>query len=403
MKLLVFAHTPPPFHGQSYMVQTMLEALGGDRRGKPLRHADATSAAVDCLHVNVRLSRSIEDVGAVGFGKLLRLLWHCADAIWCRFRYRVRAFYYVPAPAKRGAIYRDWITLAICRPFFPTVIFHWHASGLGRWIMTEAKPWERWLTMRLLGEAELSVVLASALSEDAAHLSPRRMAVVPNGIPDPCPAFETEILPIRRARRLARHRRNAAGAAQNDEECVYEVLFLGSCTHEKGVFDTVEAVAIAAAELQRRSISLVLRLTVAGIFVSDDERVQFEAIAEARGVNVTQIGFASGPTKYRLLANSDCFCFPTYYPAEALPTSVIEAMAFGLDVVATAWRAIPDMLPAEVEPVPIRDPAAVAAALVRSALATSDDAERMRERFLERFTLDRFAADLKHELRTAVA
>src|SRR5216684_2146980 len=32
MKLLVFAHTPPPHHGQSYMVQVMLEGFGGDRR-----------------------------------------------------------------------------------------------------------------------------------------------------------------------------------------------------------------------------------------------------------------------------------------------------------------------------------------------------------------------------------
>ncbi len=36
MKLLVFAHTPPPHHGQSYMVKLMLDGFGGDvrRRGK---------------------------------------------------------------------------------------------------------------------------------------------------------------------------------------------------------------------------------------------------------------------------------------------------------------------------------------------------------------------------------
>jgi hypothetical protein len=30
MKLLVFAHTPPPHHGQSYMVKLMLDGFGGD-------------------------------------------------------------------------------------------------------------------------------------------------------------------------------------------------------------------------------------------------------------------------------------------------------------------------------------------------------------------------------------
>src|SRR5712671_6997716 len=34
MKLLVFAHTPPPHHGQSYMVKLMLDGFGGDQRQK---------------------------------------------------------------------------------------------------------------------------------------------------------------------------------------------------------------------------------------------------------------------------------------------------------------------------------------------------------------------------------
>jgi len=32
MKLLVYAHTPPPHHGQSYMVQLMVHGFGGDHR-----------------------------------------------------------------------------------------------------------------------------------------------------------------------------------------------------------------------------------------------------------------------------------------------------------------------------------------------------------------------------------
>ena len=35
MKLLVFAHTPPPHHGQSYMVGLMLNHFGGDQRQRP--------------------------------------------------------------------------------------------------------------------------------------------------------------------------------------------------------------------------------------------------------------------------------------------------------------------------------------------------------------------------------
>ena len=34
MKLLVFAHVPPPYHGQSYGVQRMLRGFGGNLFGQ---------------------------------------------------------------------------------------------------------------------------------------------------------------------------------------------------------------------------------------------------------------------------------------------------------------------------------------------------------------------------------
>src|SRR6185436_2325548 len=65
MKLLVFAHTPPPHHGQSYMVQLMLEGLGGDHRQRkksdPPRPGDVHG--IQCYHVNTRLSKRLEDIG----------------------------------------------------------------------------------------------------------------------------------------------------------------------------------------------------------------------------------------------------------------------------------------------------------------------------------------------------
>src|SRR5207247_1905809 len=69
MKLIVFSHTPPPHHGQSYMVQLMLAGFGGDRRKA---HHPTTveengvkeaSHDIHCYHVNARLSQKLEDIG----------------------------------------------------------------------------------------------------------------------------------------------------------------------------------------------------------------------------------------------------------------------------------------------------------------------------------------------------
>ena len=112
MKLLIFAHVPPPHHGQSYMVQLMLDGLGGDRRK---HHPPGVHSPhqIECYHVNVRLSKRLQDIGDFRLWKLLLLLGHCLEAIWCRFRYGVMNFYYIPAPGKRSALYRDWVVMLI--------------------------------------------------------------------------------------------------------------------------------------------------------------------------------------------------------------------------------------------------------------------------------------------------
>ena len=119
MKLVVFAHTPPPFHGQSYMVRLMLESFGGDQRRKDLNRPAPVTPGIECYHVNARVSKNLEDVGGARVGKLVLLLGHCAQAVWCRFRYGARTLYYVPAPGKSFALYRDWLVMGACRPQKP--------------------------------------------------------------------------------------------------------------------------------------------------------------------------------------------------------------------------------------------------------------------------------------------
>jgi glycosyltransferase involved in cell wall biosynthesis len=80
------------------------------------------------------------------------------------------------------------------------------------------------------------------------------------------------------------------------------------------------------------------------------------------------------------------FLFPSYFANEGQPLNLIEAMAFGLPLVSTRWRGIPEMLPdgyaGLVEP---RDPAAAARALIE--VVQNEDGLRLRDRFRDRFQL----------------
>lgn len=409
MKLLVFAHVPPPHHGQSYMVKLMLDGFGGDARRKTAAAAPASVPGVECYHVNCRYSEGLEDIGAFRLGKFWSALRFCLEAIWCRFRYGVRAFYYVPAPGKRAALYRDWIVMLLCRPFFRDFIHHWHAVGLGDWLRREGNWFERWLTHRLLGHPTLGIALAIPNLRDALWFRSRRVAIVANGIPDPCPDFESAILPRRRARLEARlHLLVGAPGESPDrvaagkEPEIFHVLYLAHCTRDKGLFDTIDGVALANTRLRTEGSPLRLHLTIAGAFLSGEEEREFRERLAQPDVNaptpcVTYAGFVGGPEKAALLRLADAFCFPTYYANEGQPVNLIEAMAHGLPIVTTRWRAIPDSLPAEgARFVAPQAPAEIAEMLC--SLGGLDAAEALREEFLRRFTEQRFLEGLRAAL-----
>ena len=387
VKLLIFAHKPPPHHGQSYMVELLLNAFGGDVRNRPSDgRAQTPSPAVECYHVDCRFSDGMADIGSIRLGKFFLLLKYCWQAIQCRFRFGVRDFLYIPAPPVRSAIYRDWLVMALCRPFFRRRIYYWQAAGLGDWLDSTARPWERWLTLALLGRPDLSVVLGEYCLGDAAALQSKRASVVPNGIPDPCPDFVESILPLRVERTAAR---------STPKPRRFQILFLSLCTREKGLFDTIEAVAILNQRLAAAKVSTRVQLTVAGKFWRAEEELEFHQrlarpdlngdITDPDRMAVRYAGFVGGVDKARLLRDSDCLCFPTFYQAESFGIVLIEAMAFGLPVVTTRWRTIPELLPEGypglVDP---HSPAQIAAALEK--LLTEGYDPRLRDRFLERFT-----------------
>ena len=400
MKLLVFAHTPPPHHGQSYMVKLLLDGFGGDGRKQKSPTPDAYG--IECYHVNARFSKSLEDVGEFQGTKVFLILFFCLQAIWCRFRYGVTTLYYVPAPGKTVAVYRDWLVMFLCRPFFKKIILHWHAAGLAKWLETSVQMRSRVITYRLFKPVDLSIVLSRYNFADAEKLLSRRITIVPVGVPDPCPQFAENILPKRHARATALKKilagETPAGA---NSEKIISVLFLAHCTRGKGVFDTVAAVVLANEAAVAEKSQSRFRLTLVGGFASSHEEKELRDLVVQRGLQDTVeiLGFVPAARKAQMLTEADVFCFPTYYLAENQPGNLIEAMAYGLPIVTTRWRSLPEMLPPDypglVDP---KSPEQIAGAL--RLMAASDFAAPLRDIFLRRFTLEQHLAGMAAAIRS---
>lgn len=388
MKLVLFAHTPPPLHGQSYMVAQLLDYLGGDARHRT--NASGTEpAGLSCYHVNARVSGTLADVGRFQSSKPLRLMGHILHAWHCRCRLGADVFFHVPAPAKRSALVRDWLVLALCRPFFRHRICWFQATGLGDWLETKASPSARWLTRKLLGRPDLSIVLGEWGRRDAVALASRRIIVVPNTVPDPCPPDGASVLRERAARAEARAQLcgSAAGTrSETSEAGRFRLLFLSLCTRDKGLFDAMDGVLLLNQRLAGAGSPLRVELNIAGEFPDPAERAEFDRRARAPGWRdardvalLRQHGFVEGAAKLKLLRDSDGMCFPTYYAAEGFPLVLIEAMAWGLHIITTRWRIIPELFPEGfdglVEP---QQPAQIADAIERRLLRLPEVALRRR-------------------------
>ena len=349
MKLLVLAQTPPPLHGQSLMVQTLVAGL------------PAHGVAVH--HVNLGLSRDAADIGRWRLGKFFAVLGACARAVAGRFRHGCDTLYYVPAPGKRGALYRDWIVMLLCRPFFNRLVLHWHATGLGEWLASGATAPERWVTQLLLGRADLSIVLAEALRGDAVALRAKKIAVVANGIADPLAGAEPPKRP---------------------PVAPFQVLFLGLCSEEKGLFATADAVLAANQSAERAAFAL----TAAGPFPDAETERRFASLAAANPAALRHAGFVSGAAKTELLKRSHCLCLPTCYPLEGQPLVLLEAMAHDLPIIATRWRGIPETLPPEAILVEPGDGTTLTAALV-ALQKNPPTTDAFRRHFLAHFTAEK--------------
>lgn len=312
-RIVVFAHIPPPTHGQSLMVERLLGVLH-----------EKGSENFECIHVNARLSDTGADVGNIRVGKFFALIRHVFSAL--RAWRKGAILYYVPAPVKRSALLRDWIALGVLRLFYRNVVFHWHAVGLGNWVTASEGGIRAQLSRRITklthGGVKMSWSLAETNRADGKHLHPQAIRILPNGIPDPVAGFESVLA----AREQRLHVRSS------EESCEVNLLFCSLCSREKGVFHALTV----ADQLAKNHPEWRVKLTIAGGFPNDETKVAFEKqITETSLVEVKLAGFLDEAGLREPFKNTDALVFPTQYPAEAQPLVAMESLAWGLPVAAT--------------------------------------------------------------------
>lgn len=354
--LVVIGPLPPPYHGGSVATQFVLDS--GLQHEWRVVHLDTTDR------------RGLDNLGRLDIHNVILAVRHAARLLRVLVILRP-AVVYVPIAQNTLGLLRDAAFVLPALAMNRRVVLHVHGGGL-REYHDRATPWMRQLLRLMLTRARRVIVLGQSLRPMLADIvDGRRVAVLPNGAPDP---FGT--LPDRTAR----------------PEPV-RVLYLGNLLRTKGFLDVMEAVTMLRAE------SLPVELHLAGDFAADEDRRAADELAAKMGSGVAFHGVVVGQAKLELFRSADIFAFPSYYANEGHPYVVLEAMAAGLPVVATAHAAIAEtVLDGETGIlVPARDPGRLAAALRQLALDArlrSRLGAAGRDRFAREYSLEQWSTRL---------
>lgn len=212
----------------------------------------------------------------------------------------------VPSP------YRKFIFFTISRWFRLKIILHWHGgnffsqysnrSGFGKKILKT-----------LFEKSDVVVCLSKSWDEGLGLLFPQsNRIVVRNGI------LPTE--------------KNCM--AKLDSGGPTRIVFLGGLIPEKGLYDLLNVFERLVEE------GYDLHLAIGG---KGDEEKLFARISTHMLKNrVDYLGWIDDVQKDQLFQTSDIFVLPSY--GEAMPMSILEAMAYGLPVISTKVGAIPEQI-----------------------------------------------------------
>lgn len=129
------------------------------------------------------------------------------------------------------------------------------------------------------------------------------------------------------------------------------LLYLSNMIPSKGYLDLLEACRVL-----RYERNIPIRCDFCGAFLAtvnedrpispSDAEQEFRSLIKREGLEgiVHYHGTVRGKRKREMLKNAHLFLLPTAYPWEGQPVSIIEALAFGLPVVSTRYRGIPEQV-----------------------------------------------------------
>ncbi len=298
-KIIFFGKLPPPFIGPAVATQILLNSKLRDY--------------FELIHLDLSDHRDINTLGKLDFTNFYLAFKQYFNLIRLILKHKPHLVY-IPVGQNTVSYIRDSICILLVRLFRSKVVCHLRGGNFKNWY-DSAHSLVKWWVRYVHQKVSAQIVLGRNLRQLFNWLIPdEKIYVVPNG-------GNYNFPPVTK-----------------DENSI-RVLFLGNFIGTKGVLDVLKASIMIHENQEIKNTDI--KFLFAGNWRDTKTRVEFEKILEEKPLlPVEMLGPVKGNDKLKLLASSDIFVFPTYYPNEGHPWVIVEAMAAGLPIISTDHGAI---------------------------------------------------------------
>lgn len=212
----------------------------------------------------------------------------------------------------KGSFSRAYCIHKLCRILKIKDIIHLHGSEFKKWYDEGCNKSKKKKVKRLLKECSKIIVLGKEWEKRILAIEPSSKTVIVNN---------TVEVPINYEKKINYESLN--------------ILFLGVLIKRKGIFDLISAIS----ELNKKIDLKDVKFIIAGSG-NEEENVK----AKAKELNVDKYihftGWIDVEQKKELLKKSQLLILPSYN--EGLPMAILEAMSYGLPIIATNVGDIPE-------------------------------------------------------------
>ena len=309
---------PPPLTGQTVAFKMVCE--GFRQRQLPFRVIDLSGGS----H-----TRPEGQFSFVRVWQLLKPFQQALTLVWGR------KILYLSAAQNWMGFLRDSVFILLAVVGGQRIVIHIHGGNYDGFY-NALRPVQQLFVRKALGRVHRIVILGRALSGmfDFGPSLREKTVVVFNGLP-----YGREETP------------GGPKSLPSPHQGRPRLLFLSNLIVSKGYLQTLEALRIL---VQDKGIdaechfcgSFVLASDVSPYSSPEEAEADFRARITMSGLEDRAFwhGPVDGAEKAGFLRESHFFLLPTCYRYEAQPISIIEALAFGLVVLAAPFRTIPEMV-----------------------------------------------------------